>query len=106
MSFNRNTDRDRRRTREVLAGGSRVDEVDASRNWLGHSLGSGTANIDDMLVEGATRERLKADAGRRAIREHLYHLRTTHGLPIHGHDGMVPFDRQALGEAGVSINRR
>jgi hypothetical protein len=106
MSSNRDRDHDRRRTCEVLDGGLRVDDENKRRNWLGHSVGSGAANIDAMLVKGVSRERLEAEAGRSAIREHLYQLRKVHGLPIHEQNGQVAFDRQALGCAAEGGARR
>jgi 5-methylcytosine-specific restriction protein A len=96
MSFNRDKDRDRRKTREAMAGGSRVDETDKERNWLGHSLASGAARIDEMLLTGAPQEELERARG--AVDEHLNHLRTEHGLCVAEENGKLVFDIPAVAD--------
>ncbi|MBI3839829.1 MAG: hypothetical protein HY288_18050 [Planctomycetia bacterium] len=93
MSVNRDQGRDLMRTRDVLSGGPRADDDNANKNWLGHHFGSGAAKIDELLLEGVTRERLEKEAGRGAIREHLYHLEKEHGLcAVQRADGRLVFE--------------
>jgi hypothetical protein len=89
VSFNRDKERDRRRTRDVISGGHRADEDDPSKNWLGHFVNKGTGRLDQLLLAGATWEAL--DKARGAVDEHLYHLRTEHGLCIVEQDGRLKF---------------
>lgn len=63
-------------------------------NWLRHQVGQGTANIDDLLLKGATMSELK-NAGRGAVNEHLHHLQKEHRLTIIEEDGKYRFaDKQ------------
>jgi hypothetical protein len=93
MSFNRDVDHDRAATREVLGGQRNL--ADGRTNWLGHQLGSGAAQIDEMLIAGATKDQMAAARG--AVDEHLRHLREEHGLPLVEAGGVWVFDRRALG---------
>lgn len=52
------------------------------KNWLGHGVGNGTYNIDEMLLKGATMAELVEKAERGAVEEHLGHLKRDHGLTI------------------------
>ena len=102
MSINRDINQDRAATRAVLAGGQPV--AHGPRNWLWHDADSGAAKIDEMLLNGATRNEMASARG--AVDEHLRHLRTAHGLPIAEHGGVFEFDRQALGVCGTASWRR
>jgi len=95
MSVKRNKESDRARTAQVLAGAPRGGIV-TGENWLGHGIGTGAANIDDMLVNGNRRDELEACAGREAVGQHLYHLRKEHGLCLTERHGKLMFDRVAL----------
>jgi hypothetical protein len=93
MSIGRDLARDRAATRDVLAG--RRSTSDGRTNWLGHTLGKGAATIDEFLIRGASRAELGSARG--AVDEHLHHLRTDHGLPVVDQNGVLSFDRGALG---------
>ena len=90
----RDPEEDRQATRDVILG--RRERGDGKRNWLGHEIPSGNAEMDDLLVRGATMEELKAT--RRKPANQLYHLRKDHQLKIvKGGDGLLRFDHADLG---------
>jgi hypothetical protein len=93
VSFKRNVNEDRAATRRVLTGQPRT--TDGKVNWLGHRVNKKTHSLDEMLIAGATKSELEAVRG--AIDEHLYHLRVEHGLSVAEEDGVLMFDRAALG---------
>jgi hypothetical protein len=70
-------------------------------NWLGHNTGVGAEQIDLMLLTGATVEQLISV--RKSYREHLDHLRDTHGLPVIELGGVYTFDRTALGVPNAAV---
>lgn len=89
MSFNRNKFEDKRKTEQVLF-------YDAPRskglkNWLDHS--QACAKIDEMLISGANFNQLLT-SGRRpsAVKAHIYHLKSEHGLPVSDIGGVYKFD--------------
>lgn len=88
MTIDRNLSLDRQATREVLEGRRLTD--DGVTNWLGHRVGSGAAQIDRMLIHGASMQELSAARG--AIEEHLRHLREDHGLRVIEANGIWKFD--------------
>jgi len=63
---------------------------DTKKNWLGHTTGSGAANIDALLLVGATMDELNRCRG--AVGEHLMHLRDEHGLAVSNRDGIYRFE--------------
>src|ERR1041384_2929042 len=97
MSFNRNPAQDRAATLAVLLGQRLPCDGTVERgrevNWLGHGVETGAAQIDQMLLEGATQEEL---AEARDVDTHLYHLRTEHGLPVVEVDGEFRFNQADL----------
>jgi hypothetical protein len=80
MSSNRDKVEDLRRTKAVMAGGSRLDPAEPKKNWLGHTKGS--AKIDDMLLVGATRKQLETARESSGVDGHLQHLQREHGLEV------------------------
>jgi hypothetical protein len=90
MSIKRDKARDRSTTREVLRETRPL--LEGRKNWLGHTKGA--AQIDEMLIKGATK--FQMSAARDAVEEHLYHLRTEHGLPLIEAGGVWTFNRVAL----------
>jgi hypothetical protein len=89
MSVNRDKSEDLRRTGAVLAGGPLQDPADPAKNWLGHTKGA--AEVDRMLLTGATREQMETARG--GVDEHLRHLRVEHGLTVVNEGGVYSFDR-------------
>jgi hypothetical protein len=85
MSFNRNKDEDRYNTRQMV---NKDPENFSQKNWLGHS--GAAAKIDTMLLKGGRFEEL-CTSGRKpnAVRSHLNHLKTDHGLSIEKNDDDV-----------------
>jgi len=85
MSFNRNKDEDRYNTRQMV---NKDPENFSKKNWLGHS--GAAAKIDTMLLKGGSFEEL-CTSGRKpnAVRSHLNHLKTDHGLSIEKNDDDV-----------------
>lgn len=99
MSMNRDKKRDEFETRaKMLRPGIYV----SGKNWLDHS-GAG-ARVDQMLLAGADMAKLLT-SGRKptAVRSHLVHLRTDHGLAISNTAGTYRF---AYPEAGASTPAR
>lgn len=96
MSFKRNPNEDRASTCAVLSGQRPVD--DGEKNWLGHRLSNRAAQIDAMLLKGATkRQILQRIAPRRNdVNAHFSHLRNEHGLPLAAAGEVWTFDRQKL----------
>jgi hypothetical protein len=82
MSFNRNKDEDRYNTRQMV---NKDPENFSEKNWLGHS--GAAAKIDVMLLKGENFDKLLT-SGRKpnAVRSHLNHLKTDHGLGIEKND--------------------
>jgi hypothetical protein len=77
-------------------------DVDVSgKNWLGHS--EACARVDQMLLTGADMSRLLT-SGRKlsAVRSHLGHLRTEHGLAISRIGGVYRFDYPEASESLVA----
>ncbi len=98
MSTDRNKELDKARTRDLIVNPSRP-KYTGGENWLGHgSRGGRDAIIDDLLLDGATMERLLQERGTEAsIRSHFGHLRIEHGLPVtRDQDGKYKFDRDHL----------
>jgi hypothetical protein len=93
VSINRDVDHDRAATRDVLAG--QRPATDGVVNWLGHEIGVAAERIDAMLLTGATADQMAA--ARKTYRNHLDHLRDTHGLPVAVADGVYTFDSVVLG---------
>lgn len=78
MSFKRNKDQDRLNTQKML---KECPRLFSAKNWLDHS--GACAKVDETLLEGASFAKL-ISSGRQpsAVRSHLYHLKTEHGLTI------------------------
>jgi hypothetical protein len=92
MSSNRNQYEDRQRTNAALVEGPNGPLAQARpKNWLGESDGS--AIIDALLLTGATVDTLVQHSGRsrKAVRAHLRHLRSTHGLIVNEQQGVLSF---------------
>jgi hypothetical protein len=69
-------------------------------NWLGHEVGSGAAQLDELLLDGAGMQSMIENTNRKtvgSIRTHLRHLSKEHGLPIvRDESGRYMFDRIRL----------
>src|SRR5262245_3251725 len=98
MSFGRDADTDRAATRDVLLG--LRPQTDGDTNWLGHAIGTGAAQIDEMLLTGVTRDQMATARG--GVEQHLRHLRGSHGLPIVEAGTILMFDRVTLGALAES----
>ncbi|KAF0237351.1 MAG: hypothetical protein FD181_1917 [Prolixibacteraceae bacterium] len=78
MTFNRDKNQDRRRTQDLM---NVFLNSNVPKNWLGHS--GACSKIDALLLHGASfKELLSSGRKPSAIRAHLYHLKTEHGLNI------------------------
>src|SRR5262245_53819801 len=84
----------RRRTREVLAGGSRDHKAKPGRDWLGNRWETGASKINVMLIDGATLAEMEEARG--APLNHIRDLRDHMGVPIEFTNGVYRFDRRAL----------
>lgn len=84
----------RRRTREVLDGGSRDHATKSGRDWLGNRWETGASKINVLLLAGATLEQMSRVRG--AARRHLDDLRKNMDLPLVRVDGVWRFDRSRL----------
>lgn len=62
-------------------------------NWLRHHWNTGAADIDALLLEGATNEQLFAV--RTSFRKHLNHLKNVHGIRIDSNGGFHRFAARA-----------
>lgn len=80
MSFNRNKPTDIQETRKAINVG--VGTIENGKNWLGHRTSCGNAKIDTLLLnrDGITKKEMLKH--RRAVNEHLRHLRVEHGLTL------------------------
>ena len=87
MSKNRNKTLDRENTAALLAevANGSITSTDVP-NWLGHS-GDGNTRIDAELLWGSTLTWIGSPP-RRAIKEHLKHLETDHGLHVLERNGV------------------
>lgn len=90
MSSNRNTYTDQQETNAILQSGNQLPEkVQARPNWLWHK--GKCANIDAVLIHGATVEEMKIYRG--SVKEHIRHLRVEHGLNIVEANGVFRFSK-------------
>lgn len=91
MSFNRNKVEDNKNTEQVIFGNSSLSKGVGKKNWLDHS--GACEKIDEMLIRGANFNQLLT-SGRKesAVRSHLNHLKSDHGLPISNSGGIYKFD--------------
>lgn len=99
MSTNRDIARDRQRTVEVILGGSRIDENDPKKNWLGHKFGEGQAKIDELMLGGATWDQMLEARG--AVERVMTHYPDFHGLKVIEKGGLYSFDKNDLGVPSV-----
>jgi hypothetical protein len=98
MSANRDKERDRVITRQMILDSNRPT-YSGGKNWLGHGPRDGkNAVIDYLLLDGAPMKRLLEERSTDAsIRSHFQHLKADHGLPIsHGSNGKYSFDKDSL----------
>lgn len=94
MSINRNTRIDREETIKLILTPNRC-EYTGGENWLGHGKrGEGAANVDYMLLDGATMTELQKKRG--AIHAHFSHLKNEHGLSVNNNGEIYKFDRTDL----------
>ena len=85
MTANRDTDRDREKTLDLLNRINQDADVEAaSTSWLDHT--GGNAQIDYALLWGTSMESMERHRG--AVREHLLHLAREHGLKVKERDGI------------------
>jgi hypothetical protein len=99
MSFNRNKDEDRYNTRQMV---NKEPDNFSKNNWLGHSNSKAAGKIDFMLLKGENFDKLLT-SGRKpnAVRSHLNHLKTDHGLEIEKNaDGIYIFSVCSEAETG------
>ncbi|UAA39766.1 hypothetical protein KIH87_05250 [Paraneptunicella aestuarii] len=61
------------------------------KNWLGRKADSGAAQIDALLLIGATREQLEQCRG--AVDEHIRFLKNKCGLEVETINGIYRFKR-------------
>lgn len=95
MSINRNSRIDREETIKLILTPNRR-EYTGGENWLGHGKRSGgAANVDYMLLDGATMTELLNQRG--AIYDHFSHLKNEHGLSIKNTGEIYKIDRTDLG---------
>jgi hypothetical protein len=98
MSINRDKLRDQSNTRLLSATLANSTEVEKStlddgiKNWLGHSIQSGAAKVDEALLRGATADQLTAI--RKSFDDHITHLRLEHGLLVKKLDDRYYFSIQ------------
>lgn len=77
MSKKRNKKTDAQITKAMVA----LCHVEGQKtNWLGHDIGSGAAKIDALLLVGASDDEL--EKMRRAVDQHIAHLRDEHDLEV------------------------
>lgn len=98
MSANRDKNRDRLETRAKM---KEPGVYLSGKNWLDHS--EACARVDQMLLAGADMSRLLT-SGRKlsAVRSHLGHLESEHGLAISRRDGVYRFDYPEASESPVA----
>ena len=90
MSSNRNTYTDQQETNAILQSGNQSSQkVQTRPNWLWHTRGC--ANIDTVLIQGATVEEMENYRG--SVKEHIRHLRVEHGLNIVEVNGVFRFSK-------------
>jgi len=82
MTINRNKQADVQKTKEMIGKNSE------GKSWLGH--GGGAGKIDWMLANGCTYAEMEKARG--GVDNHLYHLKTEHGLNITKINGVYRFD--------------
>jgi hypothetical protein len=88
MSKNRNKAADREATRRLILDPNRP-KYQGGPNWLGHGVGRGEghARVDELLLDGATMERLQQERG--GISSHFASLKRDHDLLVtRGPDGL------------------
>jgi hypothetical protein len=81
MTANRNIEADRDKTLQVLElinQGELAVLNGMDDSWLDHSGDAG--QLDRLLAFGATLDKLSETRG--AVDDHIYHLRTKHGLEV------------------------
>lgn len=88
MSFKRTIPTDQINTASLITAG-RAYIPTGNVNWLGHRNTAGTAHIDSLLLQGATLQQLGGK--RKAVTEHINHLRIEHGLTITVTNGSYQF---------------
>jgi hypothetical protein len=77
MTTGRNIEEDRQNTAAlILISSAGVEYQGDTPNWLGHTKGA--AKIDVQLLWGTTMSQM--ELCRRAVSEHLRHLKKHHGL--------------------------
>ena len=91
MSFNRNKVEDIKNTEQVISGNISISKNFGKKNWLDHSRAC--EKIDEMLIRGAAFAKLLT-SGRKesAVKAHLQHLKSDHGLAISNIDGVYKFN--------------
>ena len=83
MTTNRNILEDRRKTQERIQDITNNPDKEG-KNWLGHRSFSGAAEVNQLLLHGATIEELvnTKRTTRSSVEQHLKHLENEHGLVI------------------------
>lgn len=85
MTSNRNIQEDQQNTAELItAVANSAMPPAALQNWLGHH--GGNAGIDAALLWGTTMAQMETH--RRAVNEHLRHLKIEHGLTVIKRNGV------------------
>jgi hypothetical protein len=92
MSFCRNKQQDRERTRKKISNCTHANRTHG-KNWLGHCKHKKCGQIDEMLIGGASIEEManKLSSTKGYIRRRLYHLQNEHGLTIINHGAKCRF---------------
>jgi hypothetical protein len=67
----------------------KVGGLISKKNWLGGQAGSGAAQVNALLLVGATMEQLEACRG--GVRELFHSLRTKYGLEVFEEEGIFKF---------------
>jgi len=100
MTFNRNKKEDIENTKKILLNPQEISND--GKNWLGHSRAAGI--IDQMLINGATEPEL-GRSGRKvnAIKSHLNHLKSEHGLSLTKTDGVWKYNYQTIPDINISF---
>jgi len=95
MATIRDKEKDKNATRQMILNPNRP-AYSGGANWLGHGARSGkNAVVDYLLLDGASRERLKKE---REFDGHRNHLRNQHDLLVtEDATGRLMFDRRHLG---------
>lgn len=103
MSFNRNKNEDRMKTRKML--NKQSIKLFTPKSWLDHSGAAG--KIDQMLLYGATFDELLS-SGRKpnSVYSHLHHLKAEHGLPFNNVDGLYSFSGMPKSSNDILVFRK